>query len=500
MRLFANNATSTLASGLAVGATSIALNFGDGAKFPSPSGGDYFLLTLSSGNPESAWEIVKCTARSTDTLTVVRAQEGTSDVEWFTGNRAELRWTKGSAEGMVQTGTAGALSSLAIVGVSDIVQHSVKAFAGQASNLAEWLSSAGAVVASMSVAGLLTVASAALGAASATSLLVGTSPDGGLVNVSSDTTATGLAYLGQASADVDSFDLHFRKSRGTTASPTAISSADELGTIKFAGYSGAGGYVVGAMIKAVSAGTIASTRVAGVLEVWTGTDAAPTVLTKLVTLGISGGGTLGAHATFVGNLDTGVKTSLSVGLPGLALSTESIVAWTGTANYFNTKTTSLCQISAGVVGVGTGASGSFAGALKAASYTVAVTTTGELWERGYSTELLTLSTSGTTTDTTANLLPANCIIEAVVARITTTITVATSWQLGDPTTPGRFTAANATMTAGTTDIGLVHIDVAGAGGPRQTAAAKVRATTVGTPGAGAMRITAFWRKFTAPTS
>ena len=122
------------------------------------------------------------------------------------------------------------------------------------------------------------------------------------------------------------------------------------------------------------------------------------------------------------------------------------------------------------------------------------------WGHGEASELLTLSTLGTTTDTSANLLPANSIIESVVARITTTITTATSWQLGDATTAGRFTAANSTMVAGTTDIGLVHVDVAGAGGPRQTAAAKLRVTTVGTPGAGVIRVTVFYRKFTPPTS
>ena len=131
------------------------------------------------------------------------------------------------------------------------------------------------------------------------------------------------------------------------------------------------------------------------------------------------------------------------------------------------------------------------------------TTNGADWIRGSASELLTLSTAGTTTDTTANLLPANAIIEAVVARVTTTITTATSWQLGDPTTAGRFTNANSTMTAGTTDIGLKHQQgsvATDAAGPVQTAAAKVRVTTVGTPGAGAIRITVFYRQFVAPTS
>ena len=128
------------------------------------------------------------------------------------------------------------------------------------------------------------------------------------------------------------------------------------------------------------------------------------------------------------------------------------------------------------------------------------TTEGAVWTQGVASELLTLSTAGTTTDTSANLLPANSIIEAVVARVTTTITAATDWKLGDATTPGRFTAANSTLTAGTTDVGLVHVDQAGAAGPRQTTAAKVRITTTGTPGAGVIRVTVFYRQFTPPAS
>ena len=125
---------------------------------------------------------------------------------------------------------------------------------------------------------------------------------------------------------------------------------------------------------------------------------------------------------------------------------------------------------------------------------------GGYWERGSASELLTLSTSGVTTDTTANLLPANSIIEAVTARVTTTITTATDWKLGDATITGRFAAANATMTAGATSIGLVHVDQTGTSGPKQVAAAKLRVTTTGTPGAGVIRITVFYRTFVAPTS
>ena len=122
------------------------------------------------------------------------------------------------------------------------------------------------------------------------------------------------------------------------------------------------------------------------------------------------------------------------------------------------------------------------------------------WQQAHISELITLSTSGTTTDSVANLLPANSIIEAVVARVTTTITTATDWKLGDATTPGRFTAADSIMTAGETQIGLVQVDQTGAAGPKQIAAAKLRITTTGTPGAGVIRVTVFYRTFIAPSS
>lgn len=122
---------------------------------------------------------------------------------------------------------------------------------------------------------------------------------------------------------------------------------------------------------------------------------------------------------------------------------------------------------------------------------------------GQASELLTLSTSGTTTDTAANLLPAGAIIDSVVCRVTTTITTATDWSVGDPTTAARFSSANATLTSGTTSVGLNQMSGAVttlAAGPTQAAAAKVRITTTGTPGAGVIRITVFYRQFVAPTS
>jgi hypothetical protein len=95
-QLFANNAYSSLAANASNSTTTLTLATGTGARFPSPTGGNYFLLTLvglDSNANESSWEIVKVTARSTDTLTVVRAQESTTAVAWNTGTRVESRIT-----------------------------------------------------------------------------------------------------------------------------------------------------------------------------------------------------------------------------------------------------------------------------------------------------------------------------------------------------------------------------------------------------------------------
>jgi len=88
---FANNAYSTLAASITSGATSVTLTTGEGARFPTLTGADYFYATLidSSNN----LEIVKVTARSTDVLTVVRASESTTARAYASGDRLEQRVT-----------------------------------------------------------------------------------------------------------------------------------------------------------------------------------------------------------------------------------------------------------------------------------------------------------------------------------------------------------------------------------------------------------------------
>lgn len=84
-----NNGFSTLASGINNSVTTIALATGEGARFPSLSTDDYFYGTLI--DTSNNLEIVKVTARSSDSLTVVRAQDNTSARAFSTGDRFELR-------------------------------------------------------------------------------------------------------------------------------------------------------------------------------------------------------------------------------------------------------------------------------------------------------------------------------------------------------------------------------------------------------------------------
>lgn len=88
---FKNNAKGTLSAGITSGATSISLTAGNGANFPALTGSQYFYATLKDASQNL--EIIKVTARATDTLTVVRAQEGTTARAYSASDVIELRPT-----------------------------------------------------------------------------------------------------------------------------------------------------------------------------------------------------------------------------------------------------------------------------------------------------------------------------------------------------------------------------------------------------------------------
>ena len=78
IQVFSNNAKSTLASAITNTQTTITVAPGTGSQFPNPTTGQQFKITLISATSSSVYEICNCTARTTDTLTVIRGQEGTT--------------------------------------------------------------------------------------------------------------------------------------------------------------------------------------------------------------------------------------------------------------------------------------------------------------------------------------------------------------------------------------------------------------------------------------
>ncbi|HHU0741020.1 TPA: gp53-like domain-containing protein [Enterobacter roggenkampii] len=95
--LAANNAQSVLAAGISASATTMTLNTGTGALFPAPvSGTSFFKLTLIDAATGQISEIVHVTARTGDTLTIVRAQEGTLARAWSVNDIAANMMTAGT--------------------------------------------------------------------------------------------------------------------------------------------------------------------------------------------------------------------------------------------------------------------------------------------------------------------------------------------------------------------------------------------------------------------
>ncbi|EKZ8980441.1 tail fiber protein [Escherichia coli] len=95
--LAANNAQSVLAAGISASATSLTLNTGTGALFPSPvSGTSFFKLTLIDAATGSLTEIVHVTARDGDVFTIQRGQEGTVPRAWSANDIAANMMTAGT--------------------------------------------------------------------------------------------------------------------------------------------------------------------------------------------------------------------------------------------------------------------------------------------------------------------------------------------------------------------------------------------------------------------
>ena len=124
--VYTNNATATLSSSITAASTSLTVTSGQGALFPSTATGNYFYVTLV--NTVGTVEIVKVTGKTTDTFTIVRAQDGTIASDFASGSKVELRIVAaGMNEKLAKSGdtatnltiTGGTISGITDLAVED---------------------------------------------------------------------------------------------------------------------------------------------------------------------------------------------------------------------------------------------------------------------------------------------------------------------------------------------------------------------------------------------
>ena len=102
----ANSAYGTISAGITSSTTVIVLGSGQGARFPSFSLGDFGYATLSDSS--NNLEIVKITAKTSDTFTVERGQDGTTARAYAAGDRMDMRPVAALFDNLLDSTTAAA--------------------------------------------------------------------------------------------------------------------------------------------------------------------------------------------------------------------------------------------------------------------------------------------------------------------------------------------------------------------------------------------------------
>ncbi|CAB4132273.1 Intramolecular chaperone auto-processing domain containing protein [uncultured Caudovirales phage] len=133
--ILANNAKSTLAAAIGALDTTLTVTSGTETLFPSPTGGDYFYVTLEDST-KTVREIVKCTARSTTTLTIVRAQDGTSANIFALGSTVEMRVNKAALTDTISAATSAASAAATLASAAATSASSASTSASSASTSA----------------------------------------------------------------------------------------------------------------------------------------------------------------------------------------------------------------------------------------------------------------------------------------------------------------------------------------------------------------------------
>jgi len=127
-RLYADNIATTLAAGINDSTTTITV--ADATGLPSPTGGDYAILTLIEG---TTTEKVSLTARSGTTLTVTRGAESSTPASFTTAAKVILAATASSFS--VQSDPTGVSGADQVTNVVSLTAAEYAAATKQASTL-----------------------------------------------------------------------------------------------------------------------------------------------------------------------------------------------------------------------------------------------------------------------------------------------------------------------------------------------------------------------------
>jgi len=130
---FANNVSTTLST--AINATQTTISVADASGLPTLSSGDYIYLTIDTDTISPTIEVVKVTGVSTNTLTVVRGQDGTTASSFSSGVKVELRVT---AAALDDISSAADTESVSISGDTMTGTLTAPTIAGDDLVLREW--------------------------------------------------------------------------------------------------------------------------------------------------------------------------------------------------------------------------------------------------------------------------------------------------------------------------------------------------------------------------
>ena len=307
--LYTNNATTTLAVAVTAADTTITVATGTGLLFPSPTGGDYAWLTLASA---TTTEIVKCTARTGDTFTVLRGQQSTGATTFAIGDRLDLRMTAAGLNDTVTISQAAADAALVSQSAAATSELNAATSATAASTSATTANTASTNATASQTAAATSATNAAASAASALAIYGNTAAmNAAVTSATNSATAAATSATNAAASATAASGSASTASTNSAAAVTAANNAASSSTSAAASAGTATTQATNASNSATAAATSATNASVSA------TNAASSVASALAVYG-----SIGAINTAVTNAQT-AATSAGTSATNAATSASS---------------------------------------------------------------------------------------------------------------------------------------------------------------------------------